>query len=59
MGLFEIALIVVCTLIVIGVVGAAIRRKVKGKGSGFCSSCYECCNDCPFNAYKADKKDNK
>lgn len=34
MGPLEIVLIIVCVAVVLGVIGAAIYRKVKGKPSG-------------------------
>lgn len=51
MGPFEIALIVFCGVVVIGVVVSRIVRKKKGKSSCDCG-----CSDCASCAYCAEAK---
>ena len=48
MGAIDIAVIVVCTLAVAGVAGAAVYRRIKGKPSGCGGGCAGCpyCSGC-------------
>ena len=53
MGTLEIVLIIVCVAVVLGVIGAAIYRKVKGKPSG----CGCGCEGCPHACHGKTDKD--
>lgn len=46
MGPLEICLIVLCAAVVLGVIGVAIYRKVKGKPSGCGCGCEGCKYNC-------------
>ncbi len=47
MGAVEIILIVICSVAVIGVIAAAIYKKVKGIPSGCDCGCAHCPHSCP------------
>lgn len=46
LGIGEIILIAACAVLVLGVITAAIVRKVKGKPSCDCAECHGCCEHC-------------
>lgn len=58
MGAFEIVLIVFCSLVVVGVIAAAVYKKVKGISSGCdCGcSCSSCPHACPSRKTGEEKK---
>lgn len=59
MSPLEIAVIVICSLIVVSVIGGGIIRKIRNKKSGKigCSSCSGCpyCSSCNRQTEKGDK----
>ena len=59
MGPLEIVLIIVCVAVVLGVIGAAIYRKVKGKPSGCGCGCEGCPHACHGKTKKKKKLPNK
>ncbi len=46
MGALEIILIIVCAVVVLGVIGTAIYRRIKGKPSGCGCGCQDCPHSC-------------
>ncbi len=56
MNVFDIILIIVCVLAVVGVVGTMIYRKIKGKPIGCGCGCEGCphASGCHNNTHKAD-----
>lgn len=56
MGAFEIIVIILCAVAVLGVIGGAIYRKVKGKPSGCGCGCEGCPHAC--RAHKTQNKDH-
>ena len=51
----EIVVIIVCVLIVGGVIGRAIYRKVKHLPSSSCEECGGCCSSCNGHCAEAQK----
>ena len=51
----EIVVIIVCVLIVGGVIGRAIYRKVKHLPSSSCEECGGCCSSCNGHCQEAQK----
>ena len=56
MGALEIILIVVCSVAVIGVIAAAIYKKVKGISCGCDCGCANCPHACPSRRKGDERK---